>query len=394
LRLRQFLGRNGFPYISVDVDHDPEVAELLERFHVALADIPVVVCRGQVLKNPTNQQVADCLEMNPQFDDARIRDLIVIGAGPAGLASAVYGASEGLDVLVLETTAPGGQAGSSSKIENYLGFPTGISGQALAGRALVQAQKFGADVMVAGSAVKLRCDRQPYEVELSNGHIVHGRTIIIASGAEYRPLSLSNLGDYLGVGVYYAATYLEAQLCKDEEVIVVGGGNSAGQAAVFLSNGCRHVHLLVRSAGLKETMSRYLIQRIEENPAITLRPWTEITELAGAERLQSVTWVSGKKESSKHDIGHVFLMTGAAPNTRWLDGCVVLDDKGFVRTGLGLKQDDLNSWPLGRPPHLLETNLPGIFAVGDVRAGSVKRVAAAVGEGSACVQLVHSVLAE
>jgi thioredoxin reductase (NADPH) len=396
LRLRQFLGRNGFPYVSVDVDHDPDVAELLERFHVSLTDIPVVICRGQqVLKNPTNQQVAECLEMNPQYDDARVRDVIVIGAGPAGLASAVYGASEGLDVLVLETTAPGGQAGSSSKIENYLGFPTGISGQALAGRALVQAQKFGADVAIAGSAVKLRCDRQPYEVELSNGHVVHGRTIIIASGAEYRPLALSNLSDYMGVGVYYAATYLEAQLCKDEEIIVVGGGNSAGQAAVFLANGCRHVHLLVRSAGLKETMSRYLIQRIEENPTITLRPWTEITELAGAERLRSVTWRQGN-ESSQREIGHVFLMTGAAPNTRWLDGCVALDDKGFVKTGASLKPQDLEakSWPLSRPPHLLETNLPGIFAVGDVRAGSVKRVAAAVGEGSACVQLVHSVLAE
>jgi thioredoxin reductase (NADPH) len=397
LRLRQFLGRNGFPYVSLDVDRDAEVAEILERFHVKLEDVPVVVCRGQVLKNPSNQQVADCLGMNPQYDDARVRDLIVIGAGPAGLAAAVYGASEGLDVLVLETTAPGGQAGSSSKIENYLGFPTGISGQALAGRALVQAQKFGADVAIAGSAVKLNCERLPYEIELSNGHKVLARTVIIASGAEYRPLQLANLPQFLGVGVYYAATYLEAQLCKDEEVIVVGGGNSAGQAAVFLSNGCRQVHLLVRSAGLKDTMSRYLIQRIEESSTITLRPWTEISELQGDERLQRVTWSSGKqKEISTRDIRHVFLMTGAAPNTHWLDGCVALDDKGFVRTGPNLTAADLEAkhWPLARSPHLLETNLPGIFAVGDVRAGSVKRVAAAVGEGSTCVQLVHSVLAE
>jgi thioredoxin reductase (NADPH) len=398
LRLRQFLGRNGFPYVSVDVDHDADVAELLERFHVALTDIPVVLCHGQkVLKNPTNQQVAECLGMNPEFDDTRVRDMVVIGAGPAGLASAVYGASEGLDVLVLETTAPGGQAGSSSKIENYLGFPTGISGQALAGRALVQAQKFGADVAIASTAVKLKCDRRPYEIELSNGHSVHARTIIIASGAEYRPLALSNLSDYMGVGVYYAATHLEAQLCKGEEVIVVGGGNSAGQAAVFLANGCRHVHLLVRSAGLKETMSRYLIQRIEENPTITLRPWTEITALAGSERLQTVTWRNSKEsDSDQREIGHIFLMTGALPNTRWLDGCVALDNKGFVKTGAGLKQEDLDgkSWSLSRQPHLLETNMPGIFAVGDVRAGSVKRVAAAVGEGSACVQLVHSALAE
>lgn len=398
LRLRQFLGRNGFPYVSVDVDRDPAVAELLERFHVKLEDIPVVVCRGtQVLKNPSNQQIAECLDMNPQLDDAQIRDLVVIGAGPAGLASAVYGASEGLDVLVLETTAPGGQAGSSSKIENYLGFPTGISGQALAGRALVQAQKFGADVAIAGSAVRLNCERRPYEIELSNGHKVLARTIIIASGAEYRPLALEHLSRYMGVGVYYAATYLEAQLCKDEEVIVVGGGNSAGQAAVFLANGCRHVHLLVRSSGLKDTMSRYLIQRIEDSRTITLRPWTEITDLQGDARLERVTWKSGlQNEQSTHDIGHVFLMTGALPNTRWLDGCVALDDKGFVRTGSALTVDDLDAkeWPLSRPPHLLETNLPGIFAVGDVRAGSVKRVAAAVGEGSACVQFVHGALAE
>ena len=400
LRLRQFLGRNGFPYVSVDVEHDSAVADLLERFHVQLEDIPVVICHGQrVLKNPSNLLVAECLGMNPQFDEARVRDLIIIGAGPAGLASAVYAASEGLDVLVLETTAPGGQAGSSSKIENYLGFPTGISGQALAGRALVQAQKFGADVAVAGSAVKLRCDRRPYEVELSDGHVAHGRSIIIASGAEYRPLALENLAQYMGVGVYYAATYLEAQLCKDEEVIVVGGGNSAGQAAVFLANGCRHVHLLVRSAGLKETMSRYLIRRIEESPGITLRPWTEITELAGAERLQNVTWLTAKGAepgTSKREIAHVFLMTGAEPNTRWLDGCVALDDRGFVKTGPGLKPEDLEGkqWPLARRPHLLETNLPGIFAVGDVRSGSIKRVAAAVGEGSSCVALIHSVLAE
>jgi thioredoxin reductase (NADPH) len=336
--------------------------------------------------------------MNPEIDDSTVRDLIVIGAGPAGLAAAVYGASEGLDVLVLETTAPGGQAGTSSKIENYLGFPTGISGQALAGRAAVQAQKFGADVTVASTVEKLLCYRRPYRIELSNGRVVHARTIVVATGAEYRPIAIENLARFVGEGVYYAATYLEAQICKGEEVIVVGGGNSAGQAAVFLASSCRHVHLLVRSSGLAASMSRYLIRRIEESPNITLSPFTEITAMEGNGRLERVRWrTSGAQgETSDCEIGHVFLMTGAVPNTTWLKGWVALDDKGFVRTGTDLSAEDLaaTKWPLSRAPHLLETSRPGIFAVGDVRAGSVKRVAAAVGEGSAAVQFVHRALQE
>jgi thioredoxin reductase (NADPH) len=398
LRLRQFLGRNGFPHVSLDVDRDADVAALLERFHIGIDEVPVVLCRGeQVLRNPTNEQLADCLRMNPEYDDATVRDLIVIGAGPAGLAAAVYGASEGLDVLVLETTAPGGQAGTSSKIENYLGFPTGISGQALAGRALVQAQKFGADVTVASTVARLLCHRRPYRIELAGGRVVHGRTIIVATGAEYRPIAIENLSSFIGAGVYYAATHLEAQICRGEEVIVVGGGNSAGQAAVFLASVCRHVHLLVRSSGLAESMSRYLIRRIDESPNITLRPFTEITALEGNGQLERVTWRnSAKKETEARDVAHVFLMTGAVPNTRWLEGWVALDDKGFVRTGADLRTEDLEAtkWPLSRPPHLLETSRPGIYAVGDVRAGSIKRVAAAVGEGSACVQFVHSALQE
>jgi thioredoxin reductase (NADPH) len=398
LRMRQFLGRNGFPYVSLDVDRDPDVAALLERFQVGIDDIPIIVCRGeQVLRNPTNEQLVECLRMNPEVDEATVRDLIVIGAGPAGLAAAVYGASEGLDVLVLETTAPGGQAGTSSKIENYLGFPTGISGQALAGRALVQAQKFGAAVTVASTVVRLLCHRRPYRIELANGRVVHARTIIVATGAEYRPIAIENLSHFVGAGVYYAATYLEAQICKGEEIIVVGGGNSAGQAAVFLSSACRHVHLLVRSSGLAASMSRYLIHRIEESPNITLRPFTEIARLEGNGRLERVTWHSGaNRQIEARDIGHVFLMTGAVPNARWLQGWVALDETGFVRTGSDLRGEDLEStrWPLARPPHLLETNRPGIFAVGDVRSGSVKRVAAAVGEGSACVQFIHRVLQE
>ena len=399
LRLRQFLGRNGFPYVSVDVDRDPDVAAMLERFHVGIDEVPVVVCRGEVvLRNPSNESLAECLRMNPEIDHSTVRDLIVIGAGPAGLAAAVYGASEGLDVLVLETTAPGGQAGTSSKIENYLGFPTGISGQALAGRAAVQAQKFGADMTVASTVEKLLCYRRPYRIELSNGRVVHARTIVVATGAEYRPIAIENLARFVGEGVYYAATYLEAQICKGEEVIVVGGGNSAGQAAVFLASGCRHVHLLVRASGLAASMSRYLIRRIEDSPNITLSPFTEITGLEGNGRLERVRWRTSGTQGDTRDceIGHVFLMTGAVPNTTWLKGWVALDDKGFVRTGTDLSAEDLaaTKWPLSRAPHLLETSRPGIFAVGDVRAGSVKRVAAAVGEGSAAVQFVHRALQE
>lgn len=398
LRLQQFLTRNGTPYHWVDIETEAGVEALLERFHVSVDEVPIVVCRAEkVLKNPSNEQLAECLAINPQMDDATVRDVLVIGAGPAGLAAAVYAASEGLDVLVIETTAPGGQAGSSSRIENYLGFPTGISGQALAGRALVQAQKFGADVAVASGAVRLRCDRRPYEIELSNGHTVRGRAVIIATGAEYRQLALADLTRFVGVGVYYAATHVESQLCTNEEVIVVGGGNSAGQAAVYLAGSCRRVNILVRSSGLADSMSRYLIGRIDDTPNITLHVRTELTALEGSDRLERVTWrdaVSGA--DTTNDIRHVFLMTGAVPNTRWLQGCVPLDDRGFVRVGSDLRPEDLLAarWPLPRAPYLMETGVPGIFAVGDVRSGSVKRVASAVGEGSISVQLVHRVLQE
>jgi thioredoxin reductase (NADPH) len=398
LRLQQFLTRNGIPYHCVDIENDPSVEAMLERFHVTVDEVPIVVCRGdKVLKNPSNEQIAECLAMNPQIDDATVRDVLVIGAGPAGLAAAVYAASEGLDVLVLETTAPGGQAGSSSKIENYLGFPTGITGRALAGRALAQAQKFGADVAIANSAVRLRCDRRPFEIELANGHAVRGRAVIIASGAEYRHLALPDLARFVGVGVYYAATFVESQLCMNEEVIVVGGGNSAGQAAVFLADSCRHVHIMVRSGGLSESMSRYLISRILNAPNITLHVRTQLTALEGSDRLERVTWhnaVDGKDTIG--DIRHVFSMTGAVPNTHWLQGCLPLDDRGFVRAGSDLRPEDLlaTRWALPRAPYLMETGIPGIFAVGDVRSGSVKRVASAVGEGSISVQLVHRVLQE
>ena len=398
LRLSKFLTRNAYPYVSIDVDSDPGVQELLDRFHVGLDDVPVVIGRGAtVLKNPSLNEMAEFLGMNPTVDTATVHDMIVVGAGPAGLAAAVYGASEGLDVYVLESVAPGGQAGTSSRIENYLGFPTGISGQALAGRALTQAQKFGANVNIASQVLRLNCDQRPYSIELSDGRVVLASVIVIATGAQYRELALANLSRFVGVGVYHAATYLEAKLCADQEVVIVGGGNSAGQAAVFLATACRHVHVMVRADGLADSMSRYLIRRIEESPNITLHARTELTALEGSDRLERISWrcnLSGASDT--RDIGHVFLMTGAVPNTKWLIDCVALDDKGFVRTGSDLSAEDLAHarWPLQRPPHLLETSLPGVFAVGDVRSGSTKRIASAVGEGSISVQFVHQVLRE
>jgi thioredoxin reductase (NADPH) len=397
LRLREFLTRNTRPYVNIDIEHDADAKTLLERFHVRSDDIPVVVCRGgELLKNPSNADVAQCLGMNAPAADNRVHDLLIIGAGPAGLAAAVYAASEGLDVRVVDTFAPGGQAGTSSRIENYLGFPTGISGAALAGRALSQAQKFGAQLSVAWQAARLQCDHWPYSVEMADGPSIRSKVILIASGAQYRMPDVANLSRFLGRGVYYAATHLEATLCKDEDVVVVGGGNSAGQAAVFLAGSCRHVHMLVRSDGLAESMSRYLIGRIQDTPNITLRTRTQLAALEGSGRLERVSWVPRDGEPVALDLRHVFLMTGAQPHTRWLKGCVLLDRHGFVKTGPDLEKEQLADahWNLPRPPYLLESSVPGIFAAGDVRAGSVKRIAAAVGEGSICVQFVHRVLRE
>jgi thioredoxin reductase (NADPH) len=398
LRIKEFLTRNGYPHAYVDLDRDPDVQQLLDRFHVSLADIPVVICRGEsVLRNPTNRQIADCLGFNEAIDRTHVRDLVVVGAGPSGLAAAVYGASEGLDVLVLESDAPGGQAGSSSKIENYLGFPTGISGQELAGRAYTQAQKFGAEILIAKCAKRLACDRKPYVIELDDGPSVPARSVVIATGAIYRRLSIHNASQFEGIGIYYGATFVESQLCCAEEVIVVGGGNSAGQAAVFLAQTSKCVHMLVRSDGLAASMSRYLIRRIEENPAINLRTCTEIVSLEGNEHLERVAWRDNRTgKIDTRNIRHIFVMTGAVPNTAWLGGCVLLDAKGFIKAGTDLSRDDLMTahWPLTRSPHLLETSLPGVFAVGDVRSGNVKRVASAVGEGSIAVASVHQVLRE
>ena len=398
LRVQEFLTRNNHPYVYVDLDRSPGVQSLLDRFHVTAADVPILICRSDVvLRNPSNREVADCLGFNESIDQSQVRDLVIVGAGPSGLAAAVYGASEGLDVLVVESTSPGGQAGSSSRIENYLGFPTGISGQELAGRAYTQAQKFGAQVMIAKGATHLSCSRKPYAIQVDAGPLVPARTVIIATGAEYRRLAIDNLAAFEGAGIYYGATFVEAQLCRGEEVIVVGGGNSAGQAAVFLSQSAQRVHMLVRADGLAESMSRYLIRRIEQSPDIELRTRTEIVDLEGDGELRSVRWRNdGTGEVESRPIRHVFVMTGAVPATGWLGDCVALDSGGFIKTGPDLSAEDLATakWPLARPPYLLETSLPGIFAVGDVRGGSMKRVASAVGEGSTAVAFVHRVLKE
>jgi thioredoxin reductase (NADPH) len=397
LRIKEFLSRNAHPYTSVDPEHDSHIQEFLDQFQFSLSDLPVVICRNTaVLRNPSNQQIADCLGFNDSIDQTHTRDVVVVGAGPAGLAAAVYAASEGLDVLVVESNAPGGQAGSSSRIENYLGFPSGITGQELTGRAYAQAQKFGADVAIAESAVHLNCAPKAYKVKLDNDVEVLARTIVIATGAQYRKLPLPNLAQFEGVGIYYGATFIESQLCDGDEIIVVGGGNSAGQAAVFLAQTARRVHILVRGRGLAESMSRYLIRRIEETPSITLHTCTEIVGLEGGDHLERVQWRTDGGAVESKDIRHVFMMTGATPSTKWLDGCVALDAQGFVKTGPELSPEDLSlaKWPLSRPPHLLETSRPGVFAVGDVRAGNVKRVASAVGEGSISISFVHRALQE
>jgi thioredoxin reductase (NADPH) len=292
---------------------------------------------------------------------------------------------------------PGGQAGSSSRIENYLGFPTGISGLELTARAYAQAQKFGARIVIAKGAKALACDRPPYAVQMDDGTRVAARAVIIATGAEYRKPALENLSRFENAGVYYGATPMEAQLCAGEEVIVVGGGNSAGQAAVFLALKARRVQILVRGDGLADTMSRYLVRRIEDNPAIVLRTRSEIVAIEGDRHVERVRWRDNRTAGVEtSDVRHVFMMTGAVPNTHWLDGCVVLDERGFIKTGPELSQDDLAAagWRLQRPPYLLETSRPGVFAVGDVRGGNVKRVASAVGEGSIAVAFVHQVLHE
>ncbi|GAB7545326.1 FAD-dependent oxidoreductase [Cupriavidus sp. 8B] len=391
LRLREFLSRNSYPALYLDLDQQAEARALMERFRIVPDDLPAVITpKSEVLRRPTIRALADAVGLSPEPLQGRRFDLAVVGAGPAGLAAAVYGASEGLRSVVFDATAPGGQAGTSSKIENYFGFPTGISGRALAGRGLAQSRKFGVEVAVPVSVAELRTEGREFVLEMDNGECVQARAVVIATGARYRKPDLANLVDYEGRGVYYNASFTEATYCGGEEVIVVGGGNSAGQAAVFLSEHARHVHMLVRSRGLAASMSHYLIQRINASPNITLHVETEISALLGQGRLEAVQCSGAHGVLRSFDIAHVFLFLGADPCTGWLENSVALDEKAFVLTGSQVPQE---RWKLDRSVFPMETSLPGVFAVGDVRSGSVKRVAAAVGEGAAAVQALHQYFA-
>jgi thioredoxin reductase (NADPH) len=390
LGLRHFLSRNAQPSAYFDIEEHEEATALLERYGATDADIPVLITlQGVALKRPTTRAVADAIGLSPDRLNGERFDVVVVGAGPAGLAAAVYAASEGLRVAVLDTKAPGGQAGTSSKIENYFGFPTGISGQALAGRGLSQCRKFGAEVGVPVEVLGIDChDAPPFHIRLNYDEHVYASAVVIASGARYRKPSLARLEHFEGRGVYYSATFMEAAFCANEELIIVGGGNSAGQAAVFLAGFARHVHIVIRGDGLNASMSNYLIRRIDAAANITVHRRTQIVELTGESQLESVKW-DRQGHIEPMLVRHVFLFLGAQPSTAWLGDCVALDKNGFVLTG----PDAIDRWPSDRPPHFLETSRPGIFAVGDVRSGSVKRVAAAVGEGAAAIQSLHQYLA-
>lgn len=386
LRLQRLMSRNGYPHRLLDTERDPDTAGFLECFDLSPEQLPVVVLPGEtLLRNPADAELADALGITETFDPDQVFDVAVVGAGPAGLAAAVYAASEGLTTIVVEGVAPGGQAGTSSKIENYLGFPTGISGQALAGRAQAQAQKFGARLAIARPATVLDCSQRPYRLVLGGDREVRACAVVVATGARYRKLDVADYDRFEGQGIHYAATAIEAQLCGGEEVAVVGGGNSAGQAAVFLSRTVRHVHILVRGEGLAATMSDYLVERIDQSPRITVHPFAEVTALEGDHLLRRVTWADRRSGAAEtRPVANLFVMIGAEPNTGWLDGCLTLDAKGFVETG----RDEAGQ-ALASP---YATTKPGIFAVGDVRSGSVKRVASGVGEGSVVVSAVHQFL--
>jgi thioredoxin reductase (NADPH) len=385
IRLRGLLTRNSYPHSLIDAD-GPEGKALVERLGVQSNSLPILICpNGTVLRRPSDAEAGVGLGIVPDIKPETVYDLVVVGAGPAGLAAAVYGASEGLSVLVLDSRSFGGQAGASSRIENYLGFPTGISGQALTARAFLQAQKFGAQFAVPVSVVELDCSRPPlHRIALDNGVSIYGRTVVIASGARYRRPEIRDLDRFEGTGISYWATPIEATLCQGRDIVLVGGGNSAGQAAVFLSAYARRVHMAVRSAGLDASMSRYLIDRIAATTNIELRVRTEVTGLSGTAEgtLESVELTCRESgDVRKVAAQYMFLFIGADPNTGWLDRRIALDDKGFVTTGGG-----------SRSP--LETSSPGVFAIGDVRSGSVKRVAAGVGEGAAVVAQIHAYLAK
>ncbi len=392
-RVSSFLSRNGVPFEVVGPTQDAQrVSRLLDTHQADLSDLPVIIGNDGMLKCPTNREIADYLGISAEIDYEVIYDVVVVGAGPGGLAAAVYAASEGLNVVVIEGSAPGGQAGSSSRIENYLGFPTGISGQALAGRAFLQAQKFGANIAIARQVESFECG-DPHVLTLDGGDRLKARTVVLATGAVYRQPALERL-DTMG-GVHYGASYFEGQLCHGKSVAVIGGGNSAGQAAVYLSRRASNVYILVRGQGLAASMSDYLVQRINHIPNIHLRCHTEVESILGEENVEGLMVQDNRDSSSTQlDVSFLFVFIGARPGTDFIEGQLALDDRGFVLTGDALSDDQLekSGWDLDRRPYLLETSCPGVFAAGDVRSGSIKRVASAVGEGSVCVQFIHQVL--
>ena len=401
MRLQGFLSRNGYPHVVLDAAKDETGVEIVARFGIHPEDMPIVVCPdGALMRRPNEAELAARLGITAEFEPDRLFDIAVVGAGPAGLATAVYAASEGLAVAVLDERAPGGQAGASARIENYLGFPTGISGQALAGRAFTQATKFGAEIGVPLCVARLECggeDRQPgqpLKLVLTDGRTIASRAVVIASGARYRKPPVDNLESFEGAGVSYWASPVEARLCAGEEVALIGAGNSAGQAVAFLAPHVKRLHLVVRGEGLETSMSRYLIQRIDALPNVVLHRRTEITAVEGdaAGHLAKATFrdrATGGTQS--YPLRHLFLFIGADPNTDWLGECgVAVDSKRYVQTGTA---DGGPAWEaFGRPALPLETSVPGVFAIGDVRSGSTKRVAAAVGEGAAVVAQIHGIL--
>jgi thioredoxin reductase (NADPH) len=392
-KIREFLAKNGVPFRWIDLDTDPQVKKLLDQFQVTEADMPIVVWgRKLLLRNPSHRELADRLGLRQKLDSSTY-DLVIVGGGPAGLAAAVYGASEGLRTVVLERTAPGGQAGRSMRIENYLGFPTGITGAELAERAMVQASKFGAKLSITAPVVGLAFERRRCVLQLDGGEQVAAKCLLIATGADYRLLGIPGCDEFEGRGVYYAATPTEAQMCWGSDVVVVGGGNSAGQATVYLASQVRKVHLVVRGNTLYKDMSSYLAERIEQTPNVEVLLNSEVVQMSGDDYLSEVEIVN-RKTNEKRTIkaAALFSFIGAVPRTEWLPAEIAKDDKGFVLTGIAVARSP--QWEGQRDPYLLETSRRGVFAAGDVRAGSVKRVASAVGEGAMAVQFVHAYLAE
>jgi thioredoxin reductase (NADPH) len=395
-RLREFLTRNRIPHRFLDLEADALADELLRQLSIAPRDTPIVLAGDQVLRNPTTAQAAAALNLKSASTAEEACDTVIVGAGPAGLGAAVYAASEGLTTVLVDSVALGGQASTSSRIENYLGFPAGISGSELAERATMQATRFGVRSVVPQSADALSYADGYHVVELDGGQRLRARTVVLATGASYRRLDVARLADFEGAGVYYAATPVEAQMCGGRRVAVVGGGNSAGQAAVFLAKHASHVDLLIRGGDLGASMSRYLVDQVDATPAIELHPYTQIRELHGNGDLDAITVEqTQERTTSTHETGAVFVFIGADPCTAWLDGVLAIDEDGFILTGQELSVTHLD--PAGdgreRPPFLLETSVPGVFAVGDVRSGSIKRVASSVGEGATAVRLIHQYLA-